>query len=271
MFLAKVAALKKEEVAARRTRLPLQELARRVRDLPPPLPFQAAVKRTNSRINLIAEVKRASPSRGTLSTREPEELARTFAAAGARAISVLTEARFFAGSPDFLGRVRQAVPGVPLLCKDFVIDEYQLWEARFLGADAILLIARLLPPDQLRSFRELAAAIGLTPLVEVHAAEELGPALASGAEVFVINNRDLATLAVDRATTPRLLPLFPPGKVVVSASGITARREVAELEELGVDAVLVGEALVTAPDPGAAVRALLGKEEPDDARQGLRD
>jgi len=257
MVLDRVLQSKREEVEARRARVPLQELRALVRDLNPPLDFRKAISREGRAVKVIAEVKKASPSSGIL--REdfsPADLARSYARAGAAAISVLTDGPFFQGSLLHLQEVRSAV-ALPLLRKDFVIDPYQIYEARAFSADAVLLIAAVLEFDRLREYLDLASVLQLHSLVEVHDDEELFRAIEAGAPTIGINNRDLRTFQVSLDVTFSLLRLIPDGKVVVSESGIASRAEVRRLAEAGVDAILVGEALLRALDVEAKLRELL--------------
>ncbi len=205
---------------------------------------------------VIAEVKRRSPSKGDLRPDlDPAALGRAYAEAGAFAISVLTEPDFFGGSLEDLRAVREAVE-IPVLRKDFVVDPYQVWEARAWGADLVLLIAAVLGP-RLGEFVDLCRIVGVEPLVEVHDEGELDLALVSGARFLGINNRNLATFEVSLDVTRRLLPRIPDDRVVVSESGLRSAADLDELEALGVRAFLIGEALVTAPDPGEALRRLV--------------
>jgi indole-3-glycerol phosphate synthase len=209
-------------------------------------------------VRLVAEVKRASPSRGTLAADlDPVALASGYARGGADAISVLTDAPYFRGSLDDLRAVRAAVEA-PLLRKDFTLDEYQLWEARAAGADAVLLIVAILEPLRLRDLAAAAKGLGLAALVEVHTAKELDTALAAGSRLVGINNRDLATFETRLETTLELLPLVPPGPVVVSESGFFTGADVQRVTAAGAHAVLVGAGLVTAGDVGAKIRELKG-------------
>lgn len=218
----------------------------------------AAALRTEG-VSLIAEVKRASPSRGPIrEDADPVEVARQYAAAGVEAISVLTEARRFGGSPDHLRDIVDALgrSGPPVLRKDFIVDPYQVYEARALGADCVLLIVALLEQPQLLSMLRLSRSLGMECLVEVHDETEADRAVDSGACVIGINNRDLRTLEVSLATFERLRPRIPAGRLVVGESGIRSRRDVQRLAACGVDAVLVGEALMSAADIRAKVRQL---------------
>lgn len=208
-----------------------------------------------SEVAVIAEVKRRSPSAGSLAEVDPAERAAAYVRGGAWAISVLTDGPFFGGSLDDLGAVRDAVDA-PVLRKDFVIDEVQLLEARAAGADLVLLIARILEPDRLAALRAEAETLGMTALVEIHGESELGPALDSGARLLGINNRDLDTFRTDLAVTKRVLPSVPDGVLVVSESGIKTPDDVFEVAASGAHAVLVGEALMRSGDPERAVRGL---------------
>jgi len=208
-------------------------------------------------VSLIAEVKRASPSKGTIRPDlEVGPLVSGYEAAGARAVSVLTEEDFFLGSLDDLSRAAAAT-SLPLLRKDFVLDEYQLHEAKVYGASAVLLIAALLDDERLRVFAELADDLGLDVLLEVHDAAEMERGLAVERAVLGVNNRDLRTFEVSLETTEGLATLVPAGRLLVSESGINTRADVKRLASAGVDAVLVGESLLRGDDPGAAVRGLL--------------
>jgi indole-3-glycerol phosphate synthase len=221
-----------------------------------PRPFGEALSRPGT--SLVAEYKRRSPSAGGIA--EGAEIAATVAAyerGGAAAVSVLTEAEHFGGSLTDLERAREAVE-LPLLRKDFTVDRYQLHEAKASGADAVLLVVAALERDALAALYEEARALDLDALVEVHADHELEVALGLDVDVIGINNRDLRDFSVDLRRTFELLPDIPAGKTVVSESGIGSREDIEELEGVGVDAVLVGEAVMRAADPEAAVRALAG-------------
>jgi indole-3-glycerol phosphate synthase len=208
-------------------------------------------------VGVIAEVKRASPSRGTLaSITDPAALAADYEAGGAAAISVLTEGRRFGGSLDDLRAVRGRVD-VPVLRKDFIVTSYQLWEARAAGADMALLIVAALDDNALEGLVERAGSIGLTALVEVHDEDEVERALAAGAQVIGVNNRDLHTLEVDRDTFARLAPRIPDSVVRVAESGVRGPHDVIEHARAGADVVLVGETLVTGGDPRASVADLV--------------
>ena len=247
---------KRQEIARRQAATPRAELERRAAQAGPARDFEGALQPMPGRARLIAEVKRASPSRGVLARDlDPLALARSYAAAGADAISVLTDEKYFQGSLDLLAPIRAAVP-VPLLRKDFTLDEYQLWESRAAGADAVLLIVAILPPARLRDLTAAAKGLGLAALVECHTAGELDAALGAGARIVGINNRDLRTFETRIETTLELLPLIPPGPIVVSESGFFTGDQVRRVVDAGAHAVLVGEGLVRAVDVGAKLREL---------------
>ena len=249
---------KRSELAVQRTRVSAGDLEARCRGLGPGLDFEAALApRPGARVRLIAEVKRASPSAGVLAAGlDPVAQARAYAEAGAAAVSVLTDEKYFRGSLDDLVAVRAAV-GVPLLRKEFIVDAYQLWESRAAGADAVLLIVAALDASALEELMQAAHGIGLAALVEVHAAGELDVALAAGARVIGVNNRDLKTLTTSLEPSLHLLPRIPPGHVAVSESGIASGEDVERVVAAGAHAILVGEGLVRAPDVRAKVRELL--------------
>ncbi|WP_217921062.1 indole-3-glycerol phosphate synthase TrpC [Miltoncostaea oceani] len=255
-FLETVVERTRAGVEARKRELPADELRTRLGPARRGRPFSEAL--ISEGISLIAEMKRASPSRGPI---RPDatvaDVVRAYQEAGARAVSVLTEPEFFGGSLDDLVAARGACD-LPLLRKDFVVDEYQLLEARAAGADAVLLIVAALERERLQELMAVASDLGMDSLVEVHDEDEVEAAVDAGAEVLGINNRDLHSLEVDLDTTFRLLADVPAGTVVVAESGITRHDDVERLERAGVDAILVGEALMRADDPVRAVRELLG-------------
>lgn len=255
-MLARILERKQEEVAALRAAPGARDLRRRALEAPATRSFPGALRRDT--VALIAEIKRASPSRGQLAARlDPGVQARLYESGGAAAISVLTDQAFFGGSLADLAAVKRAV-SLPVLRKDFVVDPIQLYEARASGADAVLLIVTALPDSRLAEFLTLSGEIGLACLVEAHDAQEVARAVDCGASIIGINNRDLRTFAVDLATCERLAPLVPADRVLVAESGVHALADVRRLAAAGADAVLVGEALVTAPDPAVAARALAG-------------
>lgn len=245
---------KRGEVEQRKKRFPLAVLQEGIARGQTPLDFAGALRGDGTR--LIAEVKRASPSRGLLCPEfDPVKLAKTYAANGAAAISVLTEEKYFQGSLDHLAAIRKEV-ALPLLRKDFIFDPYQVYESGAYGADALLLIVAILSQGQLGELLSLSRNLGMDCLVEVHNEAEVARALDSGAEVIGINNRDLKTFKVDIKTTRRLRPLIPAGCTVVSESGIRSGENVAELKGWGINAILVGETLVTAADIPSKMREI---------------
>ena len=246
---------KKEELKQTQKAVPVAELEARIARRAGTLDFAAALK--SDRVSLIAEVKRASPSRGVLCQNfDPPALARTYADNGAAAISVLTESRYFGGHIGHLAEIRESVD-IPLLRKDFVLDPYQVYESRAFGADALLLIAAILEPVQMDELLALSHELGLSCLVEVHNEGEVEKALSCGAQIIGINNRDLQTFNVDFNTTKRLRRLIPADRIVVSESGVSSRQDIDNLKKLGVNAALVGEALLTASDIKAKLRELV--------------
>ena len=251
------------DVLDRRAQVPLAELKARCRDRPPTRDLLGALRRAGGQdgrrggpIRLIAEVKKASPSKGVIRADfAPADLARAYALAGAHAISVLTDTPFFQGCLDHLRAIREAVD-LPILRKDFHVDPYQLWEARAAGADAVLLIAASLLPSEFLDLLELSRELDLAALAEVHTRQELETVLQSGARLVGINNRDLKSFEVSLETTFGLLPHVPHEVVVVSESGISQTDQVTRLAAAGVDGILVGEGLLRHPDVGAALRNL---------------
>jgi indole-3-glycerol phosphate synthase len=255
-ILERIVADKREELRQRRAAVPRATLERRCAERRPALDFEAAIRPDPGGVRVIAEVKRASPSRGVLATAvDPAARARVYAEAGAAAISVLTDGPYFHGSLADLTAVREAV-GVPLLRKDFTLDEYQLWEARAAGADAALLIVSILDAALLRDLVAAAKGAGVAALVECHTAAEVDVAVAAGSRILGINNRDLHTFETRLETTLTLMPSIPPGSLVVSESGFFTATDVRRVVDAGAHAVLVGEALMRATDPGATLREL---------------
>ena len=252
-ILDQIVAEKRKEVAERKTRLTLHELERSL----PVMPARDFRSALGGRCALIAEVKRRSPSKGTLRKDfDPVLIAEAYERYGAAAISVLTDGPFFGGSNADLFQVRKCVR-LPVLRKDFVIDPYQVVETRAIGADAVLLIAAILG-NRLRSYVELARSLGLHALVEVHEREELDLALAAGAEIVGINHRDLRTFEIDLTKSVTLAPLIPAGISVVAESGIRSKEDILLLMKAGIHAFLVGESLMRADDVGSTIRELTG-------------
>ena len=257
-ILQRILARKREEVEAQRARVPLAELQSRIAAAPPLRGFAQALR---SRIDdgeaaVIAEVKKASPSKGVIRADfDPAAIARSYEAGGAACLSVLTDVDFFQGADGYLIAAREAC-SLPVLRKDFVVDAYQLHEARALGADAVLLIAAALDDAQLAGFAALAAGLGLDALAEVHDAAELERVLRLPLPLVGVNNRDLRTFTVSLDTTLALEDAIPADRVLVTESGIATAADVARMRAAGVHAFLVGEAFMREPDPGAALRRL---------------
>lgn len=259
-ILDQIVTTKLREIMAARLAVPDRELERRCAALPPARDFTAAVGAPGA-VRVIAEVKKASPSAGVIRADfDPVRIATTYASHGAAAISVLTDVEYFQGSLAYLTAVSQAV-AVPVLRKDFILDRYQLLEARAAGADAALLIAECLPGHRLADLQREAAALGLHTLVELHDAAELPRVLDCGAPVIGINNRDLRTFVTRLEHTLGLLARIPVGRTVVSESGIKSHADLVRLGAAGVRAVLVGESLMRSPDIGAALDVLRGVGE----------
>ncbi len=245
----------REDVDLRRSLVPIDELKERAASVPPGRDVIRLFK--GEGVSVIAEVKRSSPSRGALAEiSDPAALAADYEAGGAHCISVLTEQRRFGGSLADLGAVRARVD-IPVLRKDFIVTSYQLWEAKAYGADMALLIVAALDQDALVSLVERTVSLGMTPLVEVHDAEEVDRAVAAGARVIGVNARDLRTLEVDRTQFNRVAPLIPDHCVKVAESGVRDAHDLIVYAEFGADAVLVGESLVTNKDPRVAVHDLV--------------
>jgi indole-3-glycerol phosphate synthase len=258
--LVRILNVKSAELAAAQAAVPLTEMARRAGVAPPVRDFAGAVRATIERgaAAVIAEIKRASPSKGVLRADfDPAAIAASYAANGATCLSVLTDATFFQGAADHL-RAARAACALPVLRKDFVIDPYQVFEARAMGADCILLIVAALETSRMIELERTAQSLGLAVLVEVHDAAELERALALETPLVGINNRNLRTFETTLETTLDLLPRVPAGRLVVTESGILSAGDVARMRASGVNAFLVGEAFMRAPDPGAALAGMFG-------------
>ena len=257
-ILKKIVARKHEEIAARRAALPFDEVAARAAAQPPPRGFVDAIatRRLAGRPGVIAEIKKASPSKGVLRADfRPAEIAASYQRGGAACLSVLTDIDFFQGSDDYLRQARAAC-SLPVIRKDFIVDPYQVQEARMIGADCILLIVACLDNARLGELNALAHALGMDVLVEVHDADELQRALPLDNRLIGINNRDLRSFETRLETTLDLLDAIPDGRIVVTESGIHERADVARMRAHGVDAFLVGEAFMRAADPGARLAEL---------------
>jgi indole-3-glycerol phosphate synthase len=261
-ILRRILATKRTEVAAARVAVPLEAVERNARAAPPPRDFAGALraKIAAGKPAVIAEIKRASPSKGLLREHfDPAAIARSYAAAGAACLSVLTDREYFQGAPEHLAEARAAC-ALPVLRKDFVIEPYQVYEARALGADCILLIAAALAPGDMRGLERLAQGVGMAVLVEVHDAAELEAALVLRTPLVGINNRDLRSFETRLETTLDLLARVPAEKLVITESGILAPADVERMRQAGVGAFLIGEAFMRSPEPGKALSSLFGME-----------
>ncbi len=258
MILDKIVADVSIELEQRKSLLPLAKIVERALAQAPPLDFASALRGDD--VRLIAEVKRASPSKGVICNNfNPLDIARVYADNGAAAISVLTEPKYFQGSLDYLRDIKKVLyyKSMPLLRKDFIFDPYQVFEARAYDADCVLLIIAILTPEKLSQLLQFSRQLGMMSLVEVHNEAEVKIALNSEAKIIGINNRDLNTFDVDLNTTLRLRSLIPADRIIVSESGINSREDMNKLREWGVSAALVGEALMSAPDIAIKMRELL--------------
>ncbi len=258
MILDEIVAAKREELEEAKSLVPFEKISQMALRRPRPLDLAAALR--GERVRLIAEVKKASPSKGLICENfNPVEIAKVYCRNQAAAISVLTEVQYFQGSLDYLSDIDYSLGETrpPLLRKDFIFDPYQVYESRAYGADAILLITAILKYQELTELLVLAHSLNMQCLVEVHNENEIKLALESGARIIGINNRDLKTFKVDINTTARLRPLIPDGHVVVSESGIKNREDIARLQSCGVQAALVGETLMTAIDIALKMKELM--------------
>ena len=258
MILREIIKNTRAELKARKKSLPLPVLRAMANEQSQTVDLAEAL--AGERMKLIAEVKRASPSRGVIRDEfNPLEIAKIYSANGASAISILTDAKYFQGNLDYLAQISAGLrpDRPPLLRKDFIFDPYQIYESRAYGADALLLIAALLTDEALKELLELSQSLNMQCLVEVHNEQEVEQAIASGAHIIGINNRDLNTFKVDLNNTVRLRPLIPEDRLVISESGIKTRRDIEKLQTLGVNALLVGEALMASEDIASAIRKFL--------------
>jgi indole-3-glycerol phosphate synthase len=262
-ILERILAVKRDEVADGQRHMPIERMHRRAEEAPPPRPFVGAMR---AKIDagepaVIAEIKKASPSKGVIRADfRPAAIAASYEAGGAACLSVLTDRDFFQGAPEYLREARDAC-ALPVLRKDFIVDPWQVFEARAMGADAILLIAAALDVAEMVDFETIAQSLGMGVLVEVHDGEELDRALQLSTPLLGINNRNLRTFDVSLSTTLDLLDRIPPDRIVVTESGILSPDDVARMRDNDVHAFLVGEAFMRADDPGAALRALFGRGE----------
>lgn len=265
-ILDEIIAYKKIELEEQKKLIPLDEIKQQIKGIDDIRSFKSAISGFD-KVNLIAEIKKASPSRGVI--REdfnPSAIAEIYEQNGVSAISVLTDKKFFQGDLSFLKIVRSVTSKTPILRKDFIIDEYQIFQSRLFGADAILLIANVLDLQKLNMLISIARGIGLDCLVEVHNENDLNKAIASDAEIIGINNRDLNTFTVDLKTTADLVRLIPDDKIVVSESGISSSKDVEFLKKLRVNAMLVGESLMASKDIAKKIKQLTTNQEEYDER-----
>ncbi|MBM7622595.1 indole-3-glycerol phosphate synthase TrpC [Sporohalobacter salinus] len=263
MFLDKIVANTKEKIKQRREQVSLKEIKNRLRLRDEIKDLKAVL--TDSTLGLIAEIKRASPSKGLIRKKfAPVEIAEEYSANKVAAISVLTEGDFFQGSLEYLRKIR-GVTDLPLLRKDFIIDSYQIYEAQAYGADAVLLIVNILTEEELTEYIDLTRRLGMKALVEVHTASELEIACRAGAEIIGINNRNLKSFETDITQTLQLQELLPSNKVIVSESGISNREDVKRLTTVGIDAVLIGETLMRSDNLSQKINELLGRSEENDS------
>jgi indole-3-glycerol phosphate synthase len=258
-ILQRILARKREELEAARAAIPLAEIEARARSAPPPRDFVGALQRkiAAGRPAVIAEIKKASPSKGLLRADfDPAAIARSYETGGAACLSVLTDRDFFQGAPEHLAEARAACT-LPVLRKDFITEPYQVFESRALGADCILLIAAALAPQDMRGLEASAHTLGMAVLVEVHDGAELESALSLRTPLLGINNRDLRSFRTRLQTTLDLLPGIPKGRIVVAESGLQGAEDIAMLQSHGVPAFLIGEAFMRAPEPGQALLNLI--------------
>lgn len=258
-LLAQIINNKKNELKEDRLKIPLNDIKARLRDIELPRNFMASIsKPKENSINLIAEIKKRSPLKGLLvEDLKVTTLAKRYEEAGAAAISVITEKRFFEGNPEYINIAKGAAK-IPVLRKDFLIDEYHIYESRFLGADALLLIVAILDSTALSDFLALTSELGMSSLVEVHSERELEKALKADAGIIGINNRNLRSFKVDINTTFKIIKEIPAGKIIVSESGIYSRDDVNRLTAAGVQAALVGEAILTSGNVTKKIKELIG-------------
>ena len=260
MILEEIAAKTAERIEAKKRRLPLSELKAAVGDMEKKTDFPFEKALAGPGMSFICEVKKASPSKGVIAENFPYvEIGKEYERAGADALSVLTEPFYFQGSDSYLAAIRREV-SLPLLRKDFTVDEYMLYEARQIGADAVLLICAILSQTQLEEYAGIAGELGLSALVEAHDEKEIRMALKAGAKVIGVNNRNLKDFTVDISNSLRLRKLVPEDVLFVSESGMKTRADIARLEENGTDAVLIGETLMRSADKAGMLRELRGKK-----------
>jgi len=257
VILDEILTRKRKEVEEAKEKVSGEEIIRKTVGLPRRRDFKSAIAKPG-KINLIAEIKKASPSRGIIREDfDPAKIARIYQDSGAQALSVLTDEQFFKGSLGHLRQVR-AVTAIPVLRKDFIIDQYQIYQSFLSGADAVLLIAGLLSKDKLIDFLSIAAGLGMSSVVEVHSAEDVGKIQGMDIQIVGINNRDLTSFKIDLGTTERLIGALPKNTIIISESGIKTSRDVKRLKDLGVKAVLIGETFMASADIAEEVRQVMG-------------
>lgn len=255
-ILQTIAAHARTRVAAERAKISLEELKALCQEAGPGQGEQFVSALNRPGLSFLCEIKKASPSKGLISPDFPYlDIARAYEAAGADGVSCLTEPKWFLGSDDIFRQVRRTI-SLPMLRKDFTVDEYQIYQARLMGANAVLLIVSLLDGETLKGYLDLCRSLGLAALVETHDGQEVDAALNAGAEIIGVNNRNLKDFSVDFSNTARLRDRIPPGVLYVAESGLTGPEDAAALKQLGADAALVGEALMRAPDKGAMLASL---------------
>jgi indole-3-glycerol phosphate synthase len=257
-ILDEIFAFKREEIAHLEATVSLDDLKAQAEDMGPARGFVEALKQSRHKPALIAEVKKASPVKGVIRPNfDPVDVARSYEAVGVDCLSVLTDEKYFQGSPDFLRRVKDAVP-MPVLRKDFTADPYHVWQAKAMGADALLLIVAMLDPGALEEMHGLAKEIGLDVLVEVHTAEEAETALSIGADLIGVNNRDLKTFEISLEHSRDVIPMLNGRAVAVSESALHSKENVEQVSSWGADAVLIGTAFCKADDPGQKAKEIMG-------------
>jgi len=257
VILDEILAQKRKEVEQTKAGLSKEDIVTRTAGLPHPRDFKSAIAKPG-RINLIAEIKKASPSRGIIREDfDPAGIARIYQDSGAQALSVLTDEQFFKGSLGHLRQVR-TVTAIPILRKDFIIDQYQIYQSFLAGADAVLLIAGLLSKNKLVDFLSIAAGLGMSSVVEVHSTEDVEKIQGMDVQIVGINNRDLTSFKIDLGTTGRLIEALPKNTIVISESGIKTSRDVKRLKDLGVKAVLIGETFMASADIAEEIRQVMG-------------
>ncbi|MBD3378900.1 MAG: indole-3-glycerol phosphate synthase TrpC [Candidatus Omnitrophica bacterium] len=256
MFLTRIIEHKKKEIEKQKAAVPLSDIKKKAEEKCIRSTFKKNIGR-KGHINLIAEIKKSSPSRGVIREDfDPLQIGLAYQASGASAISVLTDERFFDGRPEYLKMIKERVT-IPVLRKDFILDEYQVYQSAAWGADAVLLIAHILTAGEISRLYELSKELGMDVLLEVHNEEELDKALRCNASIIGINNRDLSSFTVDLATTQRLIHMIPENKIIVSESGISTYEQIMFLKSLGVNAVLAGEVFMREDNVGSKVRELI--------------